>query len=185
MKINILKRTDTKIEFAIYGWAIYMANALRRVLIAEVESWAIEKVRFFENSTSFPDEYIAHRLCLIPLKEANKCKRKEVKLEFENTASTTEYWYSGQMKTEDLRIPFEKIPIVKVIKGQKLKFKAIAIKGTGQEHSKWTAVCTCFFSEQANGSIKFIVETDSSIDATEVILKGIEKLKSKIIAASP
>ncbi len=45
-----------------------MANALRRILISEVPTLAIEFVEFHENTTVLQDEYIAHRLGLIPLR---------------------------------------------------------------------------------------------------------------------
>lgn len=44
-----------------------LANAFRRIIIAEVPTVAIEEV-FFENNTSIiQDEVLAHRLGLIPI----------------------------------------------------------------------------------------------------------------------
>jgi DNA-directed RNA polymerase I and III subunit RPAC1 len=45
-----------------------LANALRRILIAEIPSMAIEKVNLWQNTSIIPDENLAHRVGLIPIK---------------------------------------------------------------------------------------------------------------------
>uniref|UniRef100_A0A1I8BVU2 RPOLD domain-containing protein n=1 Tax=Meloidogyne hapla TaxID=6305 RepID=A0A1I8BVU2_MELHA len=44
-----------------------IANALRRVLIAEVPTMAIEKVFLYQNTSCIQDEVLCHRLGLIPI----------------------------------------------------------------------------------------------------------------------
>ncbi|KAL4237293.1 DNA-directed RNA polymerases I and III subunit RPAC1 [Mactra antiquata] len=45
-----------------------IANAFRRILLAEVPTMAIEKVHIYNNTSIIQDEVLAHRLGLIPIK---------------------------------------------------------------------------------------------------------------------
>lgn len=59
--------TDTYIKFRLSKVPLSYANALRRVMISEVPTMAIEFVTIKENTTPLHDEYIAHRMGLLPL----------------------------------------------------------------------------------------------------------------------
>lgn len=66
-KIEVKRLTDEEIEFDMIGVDASIANAFRRILIAEVPSMAIEKVLMVNNTSVIADEVLAHRLGLIPL----------------------------------------------------------------------------------------------------------------------
>ncbi|KAK9459152.1 DNA-directed RNA polymerase [Lipomyces oligophaga] len=67
-KIDIQYLTDLNSEFDLIGLDASVANAFRRIMIAEIPTLAVEYV-FIENNTSIiQDEVLAHRLGLIPLK---------------------------------------------------------------------------------------------------------------------
>ena len=53
--------------FSLVGVDASIANAFRRILLAEVPTLAIEEVFFFDNTSIIQDEVLAHRLGLIPL----------------------------------------------------------------------------------------------------------------------
>ena len=66
-KIKILKIDYNNIEFELYNTELTIANALRRVIISEVPTLAIDIVEIQENTSALHDEYLAHRMGLIPL----------------------------------------------------------------------------------------------------------------------
>ncbi|GAB2279804.1 hypothetical protein Dimus_014443 [Dionaea muscipula] len=67
-QIKINRLTEDDIEFDMIGIDPALANAFRRILIAEVPTMAIEKVLIANNTSVIQDEVLAHRLGLVPLK---------------------------------------------------------------------------------------------------------------------
>lgn len=66
-KITIRERSRFKMQFQLSNTDVSVANALRRVMISEVPTMAISLVTVLENTSALADEYIVHRLGLIPL----------------------------------------------------------------------------------------------------------------------
>lgn len=66
--INILEKpSDNELVFELIGVDVSFANALRRIMIAEVPTVAIEHVYMWNNSSIVHDEVLAHRLGLVPI----------------------------------------------------------------------------------------------------------------------
>ncbi|RWS17550.1 DNA-directed RNA polymerases I and III subunit RPAC1-like protein [Dinothrombium tinctorium] len=58
---------ENAIEFDMIGISPAIANAFRRILLAEVPTMAIEKVFIYNNTSILQDDFLAHRLGLIPI----------------------------------------------------------------------------------------------------------------------
>ncbi|KAN0111584.1 DNA-directed RNA polymerase, insert domain containing protein [Russula decolorans] len=67
LEVTIYKLSKRSIEFDLVGVDAPIANALRRILIAEVPTVAIEYVYVWNNTSVMVDEVFAHRLGMIPL----------------------------------------------------------------------------------------------------------------------
>jgi DNA-directed RNA polymerase subunit D len=163
MKITILEQNGNTLLFILSGVSAPFANAIRRIIMAEVPSMAIEDVMMFENTSVMFDEIVAHRLGLIPLKtdlesyllpEECKCKsefgcdncRASFTLDVE-AKEESKMVYSGDLVSEndDIYPVTKKIPIVKLAPGQRLKLEAYAKLGKGLEHAKWQPVSACTY----------------------------------------
>jgi DNA-directed RNA polymerase II subunit RPB3 len=67
-QITVKKLSEESIEFELSNADLSVANGLRRVMMAEVPTMAIDLVNIYENSSALHDEFIAHRLGLIPIR---------------------------------------------------------------------------------------------------------------------
>ncbi|CAI4224792.1 unnamed protein product [Auanema sp. JU1783] len=70
IKIEIIneKRDGMDLEFDLMRVEAPIANALRRILIAEVPTMAFEKIYLYQNTSVIQDEVLCHRIGLLPLK---------------------------------------------------------------------------------------------------------------------
>ncbi|KAL8427349.1 hypothetical protein Efla_006909 [Eimeria flavescens] len=69
--IRVSELSNKVVKFTLTNCDASIANALRRVMISEVPSLAIDLVTVYENTSVLHDEYIVHRLGLLPIDSTN------------------------------------------------------------------------------------------------------------------
>lgn len=189
MEIKILKKQENFIEFIIKGVNVAFVNALRRAIISEVPVMAIEKVIFEKNSSAMPDEVLAHRLGLIPLKtpinsyllqsecDCNGKGCSKCTASFIMNVSGPKTIYSKDLIPSDLNVVpiYDNIPIVIIEKDQEIKLEARAILGKGTEHAKWQAGLASY-EEIGNNEFKFFVESFGNYNAIDLLNLAIDTL---------
>jgi len=67
LKMSVIKLNNSDMEFDMIGYDAGLANAIRRILMSDIPSMAIEKVYIYMNTSIMQDEIMAHRLGLLPL----------------------------------------------------------------------------------------------------------------------
>lgn len=163
VEIQILEKNDDFMRFIVRGVNVPFVNALRRIMLTEVPTMAIDEVVILENSSILHDEILAHRMGFIPLKTdldsynlpdececesdlgCNLCRTNLI-LEAEATDKSVTV-YSGDLKPENPGIaPVSgKIPIVKLATEQRLNLEAYVRLGKGKDHAKWQPVSMCTY----------------------------------------
>jgi len=192
MKVEVLEKNDDFVRFSVEGISEGFANGLRRAMMMETPTMAIEWVDFVKNSSVLNDEIIAHRLGLIPLTfnpklynfpEKCKCGGKgcslcQVKLKLKKKGPCMVYSGDLQSTAKDVKPLYDKIPIVELFEGEELELEAIAQLGLGKDHAKWQAGIVGY---RKNGE-KYIfnLERACGLKAEEVILLAIQSLQERL-----
>lgn len=149
-------------------------NGIRRILLSEIPTYTIDIIELKKNNSLMNDEYLAHRIGLIPfsfleneenfrnsedcscIRGCNNCTIY-FKLEKENYENNVMNVYSSDLIKEYNEnykiepISFQDYPkgilLCKLDKGESISLRGRIRKGIGKEHSKWSCVSTVSFRE--------------------------------------
>jgi len=138
ISIKKLDERNNVSRYLVKGVSPAFLNAIRRTIMLHTPCLAIEDISIYENDSVMFDEFLAHRLGLLPIKTDKTYKKKDkIKLVLEKEGPCTVY--SKDIKSTDPKIEVvdKNIPITRLSKEQKLKVEMQAIMETGKEHVKW------------------------------------------------
>lgn len=170
--IEILELTHDMIKFVLSETDYAMANGLRRVMIAEVPTMAIDMVEIIQNSTVLSDEFLSHRLGLVPLTSSwvpnyrtqeacdccqpNGCEKCACTLTLDVTntndestcVTSADFDWDANSTVHPVdydKINEDSILLVKLAKNQSIRARCIARKGIAKEHAKWSPTSIAAF----------------------------------------
>lgn len=199
MELEIIEQHENYVKFILSGVTPTFANTLRRMILGEVPTMAIDEVIIIENTTPVYDEIVAHRLGLIPLKTdlenyvrselcscgGQGCTSCEVSLTLEKSGEQdVETVFSKDLLSQDPKIVpvYPNIPILKMAKDQKIFLEAIARLGRGLDHAKWQPVSAV--SYKYHPIIEFNLDNCTFCgDCVEVCPRDIIKIENDEIMA--
>jgi DNA-directed RNA polymerase subunit D len=200
MDIKVLSREQDTLRFVLSDVSPAFANAIRRIILAEVPVMAIDDVMILENSSVMYDEILAHRLGLIPvttdqtynLPEECTCKselgcekcRASLSLEVE-ASDPVEVVYTSHLKPENPEVKpvSDKIPIIKLAQGQRVKLEAYARLGRGRDHAKWQPASACTYSyDEKLRTFTFLVESTGTMPPEKLVLEAARLITAKTLS---
>ena len=163
------------------------ANALRRICLNGVPVFAIDTVDIIENSSVIADEDLAHRLSMIPLRtELSRSDEQDFRVMFtldSGDIKSAKTVTSADLSSKDevIKPISDKIPIVYLAPGQRIRFEAYARLGRGTEHAKWnSANISVLTNTDKENELVLTVETTGALEPKEIILTGIDELAKRL-----
>ena len=197
--LEVINKDNQKIAVKLKGVPLQYANALRRICLNGVPIFAIDTVDIIENSSVLPDEGLAHRLGLIPLKtdlsrfnEPSKCECQSetgcsncrVMLVLDSGDSdVTRTVLSNEISSEDdsIKPVSDKIAIVELAQGQRIKLECYARLGRGTEHAKWNSANISTLTETDKEDERILtIESTGALNPEQIILAGVDEVSSRL-----
>jgi len=198
--LEIVSHDKQRISVKLKGIPLQYANALRRICLNGVPVFAIDTVDIIENSSPLADEALAHRLALIPIKtdlsrfvEPSKCDCKSetgcsncrVMLILDSgDTDVTRTILSNELTSEDKDVSpiSDKIPIIQLAPGQRVKLEAYARLGRGTEHAKWNSSNISVLTETDKENEHVLtVESTGALIPEQIILTGVDELSNRLL----
>lgn len=184
MKLNITKEEDNRMEFTLGDASLALANVIRRYVSNHVPIFAINNVTFYENTTSMFDEYIAHRIGMVPLTTPpTTTEKEEVVFHIDEEGPKVVYAKDLKTKDKDVKPAKDNIVIITLGEGQKLKLEGKARVGIGREHAKFQAGIVSYEIDEKKENkeekeiIKFYVESFYQMSPKEMLTLGCKTLE--------
>jgi len=198
MDLKLLTKEQDTIRFVLSDVSPAFANALRRIILAEVPVMAIEDVMILENSSVMYDEILAHRLGLIPIttdqsynlpeectcKSELGCEKCRASLSLEVRPRTLFRSSIPLVKPENPEVKpvSDKVPIVNLAQGQRIKLEAYAKLGRGRDHAKWQPASACTYSYDPKAkTFNFLVESTGTLAPEKLVLDAARLISAKTL----
>ena len=198
--LEIVSQDKQRISVKLKDIPLEYANALRRICLNGIPVFAIDTVDIIENSSVLADEALAHRLALIPIKtdltrfaEPSKCECKSetgcsncrVMLVLDTgDTDTTKTIFSNELSSEDNDVApiSDKIPIIELAPGQRVKVEAYAKLGRGSEHAKWNSSNISVLTETGKKTERLLtIESTGALTPEQIIIAGVDELSNRLV----
>jgi len=178
MELEFVEQNSKKLRFILSDTSIAFLNSLRRAVISLVPTPAIDSVTIYENSSNVFDEFIAHRIGLIPIDARKLAMGERVGFVLDEEGPKTVV--SGDLKgPEGIRPIVENIPIVTLEEGQRLRLEGEVVWGVGKTHAKFQSALASF------KQYPFLSEKEANPRVVEACPRKALKIQEKELILDP
>ncbi len=183
MRFEVVRKNKDEVVFKFEGVPYFYLNAIRRYALGGIPVYAIDRVVFYDNTSSFYDEYIAHRLGQIPIRVRGNIKEEELGFTLDEEGPKKVYSSSLNPNRKELEVVYDNIPIVTLGEGQAVRLECKIKKDVGRKHAKFqAAICSYNIEEQEEDLAKgeMFIETLHHYSLKEVWEKIFEEIEKDL-----
>jgi hypothetical protein len=165
----------------------HIVNAIRRVILAEVPTMAIDRVDIATQNTYMIDEMLVHRLGLIPIlvdpapfvpytdcECSNGCEQCSVPMTLSVKGRNT---YSHDLDGAVMR----DILLAPLKPNDEIQLRCMATKGTPKQHAKWASTSVCTFIPEGDEYV-FTIESVGQLRPERIFIDALSILELKCIS---
>ncbi len=150
-----------------------IANSIRRALISDVETHAPKAVHVRENTSCQTDEYIAHRIGLIPFVKTSDDDTGKLSIHVSSRDAMAFDFVGTSFQ------PQINVPIIQLGLDQTLDLDVEFGKGSGSDHAKFSQISTVSYRvEQNNAYISF--EAFPGVDPVDYLSTAVASLMKRV-----
>ena len=177
MKLVLDKKHENRVEFLASDLPVEFANMIRRYTISRVPVLAIDHVTFYDNTTAFWDEYVAHRIGLLPIITPKKIpENAEIIFTLDAEGPKTIYTSDLTSTDDEIKVAKDNIPIATLGANQRLRLEGKAVLGKATRHAKFQAGLVGYGEEEKG--LRMFVESFFQMPPADVLNRGCDSIIS-------
>ncbi len=145
MQYEIISQTPQKAFIHMKKTSVALANTIRRAIISQEPSFAVDEVDFYENNSAFYNEYLASRIGLVPLTFDDGVS-SDARISLTLNVQGPGLVLSKDLVSSDPAVKpvNDDFPIADLAEGQRLRLEAWAVSGTAKKHAKFQAATASY-----------------------------------------
>ncbi|VVB77220.1 DNA-directed RNA polymerase subunit D [uncultured archaeon] len=180
MKVSVIENLPGVMRIDVSGIGYGIANAIRRGAMGSVDCMAVDKVTFYENTSAIFDEYIAHRIGLVPITTPKDYDEKDTVV-FTVEAEGPVTIYSRDMKSanKEVQVANGNIPVMKLAEGQKIRADCNAVLGKGRRSTKFQPGIVTY-KAKGDSDFEFYIESFGQMPANEIIRRALDIISTDL-----
>ena len=173
VSVGPLTIVGNKASFLVDTDKPHVVNMLRRAILTEVETYCIEYVTIYRNTSALYDEVLAFLFGQLVIDNERYPHGDNFTFHFDSKRGGERL----DITTDDLvELPFlYKTPITILPAGGHIVADLTVRKGTGRMHCKWRPVSTCMISEEEN-KYRITFHTIGMLSADSIVRQALANL---------